>query len=129
MAELVNPPSLARPRGFSHAAVAEGRVIALAGQVGWDADGHFADGFSAQFARALDNLLVALAAAGGAPADLVSVRVYVVDKRQYIAAAKDLGAVWRERLGKHYPAMALVEVKGLLEDAALVEIEGLAVVK
>jgi len=104
-------------------------VVALAGQIGWDAAGQFADGFSAQFARALDNLLVALAAAGGAPADLVSVRVYVVDKRQYVAAAKDIGAAWRERLGKHYPAMALLEVKGLLEDAALVEIEGLAVVE
>jgi enamine deaminase RidA (YjgF/YER057c/UK114 family) len=129
MAELVNPPSLARPRGFSHAAVAEGRVIALAGQVGWDSSGKFADGFAAQFERALDNLVQALTGAGGTAADLVSVRIYVVDKRQYIAASKEIGTAWRARLGKHYPAMALLEVKGLLEDAALVEIEGLAVVK
>jgi len=127
-AALYNPPSLARPRGYSHAAAATGKTIALAGQIGWDAAGKLASGFAAQFAQALDNLVVALNAAGGGAEDLLSLRIYVVDKKQYLAATKEVGVAYRAQLGTHYPAMALVQVADLLEDGALVEIEGLAVV-
>jgi enamine deaminase RidA (YjgF/YER057c/UK114 family) len=127
---LVNPPQLVRPRGYAHAVVGSGRAVVLAGQVGCDASGRImAPGdLVAQFARALDNLLVALAAAGGAPADLAHLRVFVVDAAAYRARLRELGEAWRARFGKHYPAMTLAEVKGLFDAQALVEIEGLAYV-
>jgi enamine deaminase RidA (YjgF/YER057c/UK114 family) len=129
MTTLHNPPELARARGYSHAASARGRFVALAGQIGWDAESRLVSrDFAPQFAQALANLVAALAAAGGAPEHLIAVRIFVVDKQQYLAATRELGAAWRERLGKHYPAMSLVQVADLLEDGALVEIEGLAVV-
>jgi enamine deaminase RidA (YjgF/YER057c/UK114 family) len=127
--KLVNPPELARPHGYSHAAVGTGRVVALAGQIGWDANGRLvADEIGAQFAQALSNLCVALRAAGGQPTDLVSLRIYVTDKQRYNAALKSIGAAYRDHLGKHFPAMALVQVADLLEPGALVEIEGLAAI-
>jgi enamine deaminase RidA (YjgF/YER057c/UK114 family) len=129
MSDVINPPELARPRGYSHAAAARGRTVALAGQIGWDAAGRLvASEMAPQFAQALANLVCALAAAGGRPDDLVSVRIYVTDKRRYLAAAKEIGVAWRQHVGRHYPAMALVQVADLLEDGALVEIEGLAVI-
>jgi enamine deaminase RidA (YjgF/YER057c/UK114 family) len=129
MAELINPPSLARPRGYSHGAAARGRTLALAGQIGWDKDARLVSTeFAPQFAQALANLAETLRAAGGRPEDLVSLRIYVTDKRRYLAAAKEVGEAYRAVLGRHYPAMALVQVADLLEDGALVEIEGLAVV-
>ena len=127
MTTLINPPTLAKPRGYSHAAVGHGRIVALAGQIGWNAEARLVSPqFAPQFDRALANLLVALAAAGGAPSDLVSLRLYVTDKKKYLAATKELGKIYRAHLGTHYPAMALVEVQDLLEKGALVEIEGLA---
>jgi enamine deaminase RidA (YjgF/YER057c/UK114 family) len=129
MARNVNPPELARPVGYAHATVGRGTVIALGGQIGWDAQGKLVSSdFAAQFEQALANLACALAAAGGRPEHLVQVRIYVTDKRRYQAALADIGAAWRQHLGKHYPAMALLQVADLLEDGALVEIEGLAVV-
>jgi enamine deaminase RidA (YjgF/YER057c/UK114 family) len=129
LTKIINPESLARPVGYAHAAVARGTVIALGGQIGWDRDGRLVSTeLAAQFAQALDNLVVALRAAGGAPEHLVQVRIYVTDKRRYLAAAKECGVAWRERLGRHYPAMALVQVADLLEEGALVEIEGMAVI-
>ncbi len=128
-ATLHNPPSLAKPRGFSHAASARGRTVALAGQIGWDQTGRLvANEFAPQFERALANLVEALRAAGGEPTDLISLRLYVTDKQQYLAASKELGVAYRKHLGKHFPAMALLQVADLLEDGALVELEGLAVV-
>ncbi len=127
-AELVNPPSLAKPRGFSHGAVARGRTLALAGQIGWDANAKLVSTeLAPQFAQALANLAEVLRAAGGRPEDLVSLRIYVTDKKRYLAAVKEVGEAYRRLLGRHYPAMALVQVADLLEDGALVEIEGLAV--
>jgi enamine deaminase RidA (YjgF/YER057c/UK114 family) len=127
--KLVNPEELAKPRGYSHAAVARGTLIALAGQIGWDAQSKLVSTeFAPQFAQALGNLVTALRAAGGAPEQLVSLRIYVVDKQQYNAALKDIGAAYREHLGRHYPPMALLQVADLLEPGALVEIEGLAVI-
>jgi enamine deaminase RidA (YjgF/YER057c/UK114 family) len=126
--KLINPPELARPRGYSHGAMARGHVLALAGQIGWDASGKLVStDFAAQFAQALANLVAVLLAAGGAPEQLLSLRVYVTDKRRYLDAAKAVGAAYRNLLGRHFPAMALVQVADLLEDGALVEIEGLAV--
>jgi enamine deaminase RidA (YjgF/YER057c/UK114 family) len=128
--ELVNPPSLARPRGYSHGALGRGRTLALAGQIGWDAGGKLVSTeFAPQFAQALGNLVEVLRAAGGKPEDLISLRIYVTDKKKYSACAREVGEHYRALLGKHYPAMALVQVADLLEDGALVEIEGLAVLE
>jgi enamine deaminase RidA (YjgF/YER057c/UK114 family) len=125
---LVNPPALARARGYSHAAVAAGTVIALSGQIGWDAAGRLVSTeLAEQFGQALANLCVALRASGGQPTDLVSLRIYVTDKRRYLDAQKRIGELYRAHLGRHFPAMALVQVADLLEEGALVEIEGLAV--
>ncbi len=129
MATVHNPPALARPRGFSHAASARGRVVALAGQIGWDENARLVSHeLAPQFERALMNLCTALADAGGAPGDLIALRIFVVDKQQYLAAQKQIGVAYRTNLGAHYPAMSLVQVADLLEPGALVEIEGLAVI-
>jgi enamine deaminase RidA (YjgF/YER057c/UK114 family) len=129
MATPINPPELARARGYSHGALARGRTLALAGQIGWDAAGKLVSTeFAPQFAQALRNLVVVLHEAGGLPGDLVSLRIYVTDKQQYLACTKELGHSYREILGDHYPAMALVQVADLLESGALVEIEALAVI-
>ncbi len=128
MADLINPPSLARPRGYSHAAAGRGRTLALAGQIGWDANAKLVSGeFAPQFAQALANLVETLRFAGGKPEDLISLRIYVTDKKQYLVAVQEVGRAYRQHLGKHFPAMALVQVADLLEEGALVEIEGLAV--
>jgi enamine deaminase RidA (YjgF/YER057c/UK114 family) len=127
--ELVNPPSLGRPRGYSNGVVAEGRLLFVAGQIGWDAEGRFAEGFVAQFDRALGNVVQVIRAAGGEPESLCRLTIYVTDKRAYLAAVKDIGESWRGHLGRHYPAMTLVEVKALLEDRALCELEATAVLR
>jgi enamine deaminase RidA (YjgF/YER057c/UK114 family) len=127
--ERVNPPSLARPSGFSHAVVATGRLVFLAGQVALGADGAIVgDGIAEQFDRALANLLEALRAAGGEPADLASLTVYVVDLDDYRRHSGDIGAAWRRRVGREYPAMAAVGVSRLWDPAALVEVQGCAVI-
>ncbi len=124
---LINPPDLARPIGFSHGAVGRGRLLAVAGQIGWDGDGRLvSDDFAAQFEQALANVARVVAAAGGRPEDVISLRIYVADKRAYLASTKAVGAAYRKHFGRHFPAMALVEVKALLEPGAQVEIEALA---
>jgi enamine deaminase RidA (YjgF/YER057c/UK114 family) len=125
---LINPRQLARPVGYSHGAVGRGRTLALAGQIGWDGTGKLvAIDFAPQFRQAIANLTAVLTEAGGRPEDLISLRIYVTDKQRYLACLKEVGAAYREHLGGHYPAMALVQVADLLEPGALVEIEGLAV--
>lgn len=127
--ELINPPELAKPKGYSHAAAARGKTVALAGQIGWDASSKLVSAeLAPQFEQALSNLVTALRAAGAKPEHLVSLRLYVTDKRKYNACLKEIGASYRQHLGRHFPAMALVQVADLLEDGALVEIEGLAVI-
>ena len=127
--ERINPEELARPSGFSHAvAVTGGRTVFLAGQVGMDRDGKVAGGVVPQFERALGNLLTALAAAGGQPADLVSLTIYLIDVEDYQAHGKEIGAVWRRLAGTEYPAMAGVGVARLWLPAALVEIQGVAAI-
>lgn len=123
---VVNPPALGKPRGYSNGIVAEGRFLFVAGQVGWDAEGRFPDGFVAQFDRALGNVLEVVKAAGGAPETICRLTAYVTDKQAYLAATKAIGEVWRRHLGRHYPAMSLVQVAALLEDHALVELEATA---
>ena len=128
-AERVNPPELSPPAGFSHAVVATGsRVVFLAGQTALNADGKVVgETLPEQFERALANLLTALRAAGGAPADLARVTVYATDMADYRAHVRELGRVWRELAGRDYPAMAVVEVVRLWDDQAAVELDGFAV--
>ena len=132
--ERINPAELARPSGFSHAVsvaggAGAGRMVFLAGQTGVDRDGNVADGgVVPQFERAMTNLLTALGAAGGLPSDLVSLTIYLTDVPGYQAHAREIGAVWRRLAGPDYPAMAGVSVARLWLPAALVEIQGVAVV-
>ncbi|CAL9392569.1 RidA family protein [Streptomyces werraensis] len=128
-AERVNPPDLSPPAGFSHAVVATGsRVVFLAGQTALDGDGKVVgDTLPEQFTRALTNLLTALRAAGGAPADLARVTVYATDVAAYRAHARELGRIWRDVAGRDYPAMAVVEVVRLWDEEAMVELDGFAV--
>ncbi|RDS67184.1 RidA family protein [Streptomyces sp. M7] len=128
-AERVNPPDLSPPTGFSHAVVATGsRVVFLAGQTALDTDGKVTgETLPEQFERALGNLLTALAAAGGTPADLARVTVYATDVADYRDRAPELGRVWRRLAGRDYPAMAVVEVVRLWDERALVELDGFAV--
>ena len=126
----VNPPSLAKPSGFSHAVVATGTTVFLAGQTSMDAQGLIVgDGVVEQFEQALGNLLSALGAAGGEPADLASMTVYVVDMDDYRAHAREIGQVWKRLVGTEYPAMAGIGVARLWDANALVEVQGTAVLR
>jgi len=127
--ERVNPPGLSPATGFSHAVVATGtRMVFLAGQTALDADGKVVgDTLPEQFERALANLLAALRAAGGTPADLARVTVYATDVAAYRTHAPELGRRWRELAGRDYPAMAVVEVVRLWDEQAMVELDGFAV--
>ena len=128
--ERINPGELGRPSGFSHAVSATGgRLIFLAGQTGYAPDGQIVPGgVVPQFEQALSNLLAALRAAGGDPADLVSLTVYAVDLADYRARGSEIGAVWRRLCGREYPAMAAIGVARLWDADALVEVQGAAVV-
>ncbi len=128
--EIVNPESWAAPKGYANGIVAPagGRTIFIAGQVGWDADQKLVgDDFLSQFRQALENVVAVLRAAGGDPEHLARLTIYVTDKREYLEALREIGQAWRDVMGKHFPAMALVEVKALLEPGAKVEIEGTGV--
>ena len=127
---VVNPPGLASPVGFAHALVAApGRTVYLGGQAAQGPDGSIRGAtMTEQFEVAAGNVVTALAAAGGRPEHLVALQIYVTDAAAYRAALGDLGAAWRRHLGRHYPATALLEVAGLLDPAALVELVGIAVV-
>jgi enamine deaminase RidA (YjgF/YER057c/UK114 family) len=128
-AERVNPPELSPPTGFSHAVVATGsRIVFLAGQTALDADGKVTGStLPVQFEQALTNLLTALHAAGGTPADLARVTVYATDVAEYRAHAAEVGGIWRRLAGRDYPAMAVVEVVRLWDVQALIELDGFAV--
>ena len=128
--ERINPGGLAPASGFSHAVTASGgRLIFLAGQTAQGADGRIEGGsVMHQFERALGNLLLALRAAGGAPGDLVSLTLYLVDLEDYRAHAREAGEVWRRLAGRDYPAMAAIGVHRLWDPEALVEVQGVAVV-
>ena len=122
--EILNPPSLPAPIGFSHAVVAgAGRTIYLGGQAALDADGKLVgDSIAEQFAQAARNVVAALDAAGATPEHLVSMQIYVTDVAAYKLALSELAGVYREHFGRHYPAVALFEVKGLFDPDAMVEL-------
>ena len=128
--DIVNPESLGAPKGWNHGlrSRAGGRLLFIAGQAGWENGmSGTPPGFVAQFGLALDKVLAVLRAAGGEPANVGRMTVYVTDLEVYRASRPALGELWRERFGRHYPAMALVEVSGLVDQGALVEIETTAV--
>jgi enamine deaminase RidA (YjgF/YER057c/UK114 family) len=131
-ADDVIVPGWPPPRGYSNGRIGTGRVLHIGGQIGWDTEGTFpqretADAkYLAQFAQTLDNVLAVVTAAGGQVTDLAAMTVFVVDMPLYRRSRTELAAIWKERLGKHYPAMALVAVTELFEPEALVEIEAVA---
>ena len=127
--EALQPPGWAAPRGYANGVAAEGRLIFIAGQIGWNAEGQFeTDDFVGQVRQALENVVAVLAVAGAAPAHITRLTWYVTDKHDYVAALREIGRAYRDVIGRHYPAMTLVQVAALLEDRARVEIEATAVV-
>ena len=126
---ILHPPGWKRPRGYANGVAAEGRLVFVAGQVGWTPDGLFAsDDLVEQVRQALANTLAVLAEAGAGPRHVVRMTWYVTDKGDYLARATEIGRVYRALMGDEYPAMAMVEVAGLIEDRAKVEIETTAVI-
>jgi len=129
MMEILQPPGWPRPRGYANGIAARGRFVFVSGMIGWNAEGRFdSDDFAAQARQALANAVAVLREAGARPEHIVRMTWYVVDKREYLAAEGALGAVYREIIGAHYPAMTAVAVSALIEDRARVEIEVTAVV-
>ena len=129
--EFVEPEGWERPRGYSNGVLAPAgsRMLHVAGQIGWDGDQTLvAPDFVSQFRQALSNVLAVVQAAGAGAGDICSLTIFVVDKAQYLDALSGVGAAYRELLGKHFPAMALVQVADLLEEGALVEIQAVAAV-
>jgi enamine deaminase RidA (YjgF/YER057c/UK114 family) len=127
--EILQPPGWARPRGYSNGVAANGRMVFVSGMIGWDGDGVFhTDDFAGQVRQALLNIVAVLAEANAKPEHIVRMTWYVVDKNEYVAAYKAIGAAYRDIIGAHYPAMTAVQVAALVEDRARVEIEVTAVV-
>jgi len=123
----VQPDGWAEPRGYSNGMVGEGRVLFVGGQIGWDVEGRFPEGFLEQVRQALANIVAVLEAAGGGPEHVGRLTWYVTDIEAYRASLKELGPVYRAVMGKHFPAMALVQVVSLVEEEAMVEIEATAI--
>ncbi|HVL36869.1 MAG TPA: RidA family protein, partial [Burkholderiales bacterium] len=130
MMQILQPPAWARPKGFSNGiACSGGRLVFIAGQVGWTGQGEWKErGFAGQFRQTLQNILEVLREAGGRPEHLVRLTWYVLDKKEYLASLREVGAAYRELMGRHYPVMAVVQVGGLMEDEARLEIEATAVI-
>ncbi|HZP68837.1 MAG TPA: RidA family protein [Pseudolabrys sp.] len=127
--EFVQPKHWAMPRGYANGVVAQGRQVFIAGQVGWNAQAQFeSDDFVAQVEQALKNVVTVLDAAGGKPQHLVRLNWYVTDKAEYQTRQREIGEAYRRIIGRHFPAMTLLVVAGLLEPRAKVEIEGTAVI-
>jgi enamine deaminase RidA (YjgF/YER057c/UK114 family) len=128
--EPIQPPGWAAPKGYSNGVLAPAgsRLLAVAGQIAWDAEQRLVgrEDFALQFRTALANVVAVVRAAGGGPEHLLQLTIFVTDKRAYLACTRELGTAWKELVGRHYPAMALVEVADLLEEGALVEIQALA---
>ena len=127
--EIVQPKHWAPPKGYANGIVAQGRQVFIAGQIGWNALAQFeSDDFVVQVEQALKNIVDVLAAAGGEPRHLVRLNWYVTDKAEYLANLRGVGDAWREIMGRVFPCIACVEVKGLMEPDAKIEIETTAVV-
>ena len=126
--KIIHPQGWKATKGYSAGMLAEGKQLFIAGQIGWDAQQVFhSDDLIEQFAQALDNVLAVLAEANGEVSDLTEMTVFVTDLEGYRQRYRELGPIWKERLGRHYPAMALIGVAGLVEERALVEIQARAV--
>jgi enamine deaminase RidA (YjgF/YER057c/UK114 family) len=127
--DILQPPGWAQPKGYSNGVAAHGRVVCVSGMVGWDAQCQFqTDDFIAQARQALENIVAVLREAGAGPEHIVRMTWYVLDKREYLGCGRELGAAYRDVIGRHYPAMSAVQVAGLMEERARVEIEATAVV-
>ena len=127
--EVLQPPGWARPRGYANGIAAEGRQVFVSGQIGWDGEQRFtSDDFAAQTRQALANVVAVLACAGARPEHLVRLTWYVTSRDEYNASLVEIGAAYRELIGRNFPAMSVVVVAGLLEPRAKVEIEATAVV-
>ncbi|HEX7332739.1 MAG TPA: RidA family protein [Pyrinomonadaceae bacterium] len=128
--ELINPDSLGAPKGYSNGVLADagGKLLFIAGQIAWNKNQMIVSGdFVEQFDQALANVIAVVNAAGGEPANVARLVIYVTNKMEYLERSREVGERYRKHMGKHYPAMALVQVAGLVDTAAKVEIEGMAV--
>ena len=125
---ILQPASWPRPRGYANGIVAAGETVFLAGQIGWDAGGHFAEGLAAQVRQALTNIVTLLAEAGAGPQHVVRLTWFVTDLQAYRASLSEIGTAYRAVMGRHFPTMSVIGVSELVEQQALVEIEATAVV-
>ena len=129
MMQILQPPTWAKPRGFANGIAASGKLVFIAGQVGWTGEAKWeAHDFAGQFKQTLKNIVEVLAQAGGRPQHIVRLTWYVVDKQEYLASLKDVGVAYRAVMGRHFPTMAVVQVAGLVEPEAKLEIEATAVI-
>jgi len=127
--KILQPPGWARARGFSNGISCSGKLVFIAGQIGWTGQGAWeAKDFAGQFKQSIKNIISVLNEAGGKPEHIVRLTWYVIDKQEYLAALQEVGAAYRELMGRHYPTMAVVQVSGLVEDEARLEIEATAVI-
>ena len=129
MMQILQPPGWARPKGFSNGVFCKGNLVFIAGQIGWTGEGRWeALDFAGQFRQALANIIAVLKEAKGRPEHIARLTWYVVDKNEYLDSLKAVGEAYRELMGRHYPTMAVVQVSGLVEPEARLEIEATAVV-
>lgn len=127
--EFLQPPGWVRPRGYANGVAASGRTVCVSGMIGWDAQGRFqTDDFAGQVRQALINVVAVLAQAGARPEHIARMTWYVLDKAEYLGAHAEVGQAYREVIGRHFPAMSAVQVAGLMEARARVEIEVTAIV-
>jgi enamine deaminase RidA (YjgF/YER057c/UK114 family) len=127
--QILQPPGWARAKGFSNGIAASGKLVFVAGQIGWTGECKWESwDFAGQFRQALLNILAVLKEAGGEPQHIVRLTWYVLDKQEYLSSLKEVGAAYRELMGRHFPTMAVVQVSGLVEDDARLEIEATAVI-
>jgi len=129
MMQILQPPGWARPKGFSNGIACAGKLILIAGQVGWTGQGEWKEkSFAGQFRQTLVNIISILKEANGKPEHIVRLTWYVLDRKEYLDSLRDVGLAYRELMGRHYPTMAVVQVSGLIEDEARLEIEATAVI-
>ena len=129
MMQILQPPTWARAKGFSNGIATSGKLVFIAGQVGWTGQGEWKEkSFAGQFRQTIQNILDVLAEARGKPEHIVRLTWYVLDRDEYLASLKEVGAAYRELMGKHFPTMAVVQVSGLVERNARLEIEATAVI-
>ena len=127
--EFLQPPGWVQPKGYANGIAASGRTVCVSGMIGWDAEGRFqTSDFAGQVEQALRNIVAVLAEAKAGPEHVVRMTWYVTDKKEYVGAYKEIGAVYRAVFGRHFPAMTAVQVAGLIEDETKVEIEVTAIV-